>query len=45
MEHVRKGYQASKVKSHIIFYRILNDTIEVIRILHERMEIKNRLNE
>lgn len=45
MEHVRKGYQASKVKSHYIFYRVLNDTIEIIRILHERMDIENRLND
>ena len=45
MEHVRKGYRASKVKSHLIFYRVLNDSIEVIRILHERMEIENRLND
>ncbi len=45
MDHVRKGYRASKVKSHLIFYRVLNDTIEVIRILDERMDIKNRLND
>ncbi len=45
MEHVRKGYRASKVKSHLIFYRVLNETIEVIRILHERMDIENRLND
>lgn len=45
MEHVRKGYRASKVKSHLIFYRIINNTIEVIRILHERMDIENRLND
>jgi toxin ParE1/3/4 len=45
MEHVRKGYRTSKVKSHLIFYRILNDTIEVIRILHERIDIENRLND
>ena len=45
MEHFRKGYRASKVKSHFIFYRIVNDTIEVIRILHERMDIGNRLND
>jgi toxin ParE1/3/4 len=44
MEHVRKGYRASKVKSHLIFYRVLNNTIEVIRILHERMDIENRLS-
>lgn len=45
MEHVRKGYRASKVKSHLIFYRVFNNTIEVIRILHERMDIENRLND
>ncbi len=45
MEHVRKGYRASKVKSHFIFYRVLNDTIEIIRILHERMDLENRLND
>lgn len=45
MEHVRKGYRASKVKSHLIFYRIQNNTVEVIRILHERMDIENRLND
>jgi toxin ParE1/3/4 len=45
MEHIRKGYCASKVKSHLIFYRIINDTIEIVRILHERMDIENRLND
>lgn len=45
MEHVRKGYRAAKVKSHLIFYRVINNTIEVIRILHERMDIDNRLND
>jgi toxin ParE1/3/4 len=45
MEHVRKGYRASKVKSHLIFYRVNTGTVEVIRILHERMDIDNRMNE
>ena len=45
MEHIRKGYRASKVKSHLIFYRVINDTIAVIRILHERMDIENRLSD
>ena len=45
MEHVRKGYRASKVKSHLIFYRVQNNNVEVIRILHERMDIANRLND
>jgi len=44
-EHIRKGYRASKVKSYFIFYRVQNNTIEVIRILHERMNIENRLKD
>lgn len=43
--HIREGYRSSKVKSHIIFYRVLNNELEVIRILHERMDIPNRLND
>lgn len=43
MDHIRKGYFASKVKSHLIFYRINNVMIEIIRILHERMDIDTRL--
>ena len=45
MDHVRKGYHASKVKSHLIFYRVVDETIEIIRILHEKMDIDNRLTE
>ena len=45
MEHVRKGYRASKVKLHLIFYKVSDDMIEIIRILHERMDIENRLND
>ncbi len=36
-----KGKHASK---HIIFYRVLEDkTIEITRILHERMDLANKL--
>jgi len=42
---IRKGYWSSKVKSHVIFYRIYEKELEVIRILHERMDIPNRLEE
>lgn len=43
--HVRNGYYASKVKSHLIFYRIKCDKLEVIRILHERMDIIHQFNQ
>ena len=35
MEHIKRGYRASKVKSHLIFYKLsANNIIEVVRILH-----------
>jgi toxin ParE1/3/4 len=35
-----------KANKHIIFYRRSNDKpIEITRILHERMDLKSRLNE
>ncbi|RUA28520.1 MAG: type II toxin-antitoxin system RelE/ParE family toxin [Bacteroidetes bacterium] len=44
---VRKGYFRSQIKSHFIFYKISikNKEIEIIRILHQRMDIEVRLNE
>ncbi|AMC11384.1 plasmid stabilization protein [Lutibacter profundi] len=44
-EQTRKNYRVTKIKSHLIFYRkIENDIVEVIRILHQRMDIKERLD-
>lgn len=44
--NVRKSYKYSKVKSHLIFFKKdKTNQIEVIRVLHERMDIKNRLVE
>lgn len=45
IDHVRKGYRASKVKFHLIFYKVSDNIIEIIRILHEQMDIENRLND
>jgi toxin ParE1/3/4 len=46
LEHLRKGYRSSKVKSHIIFYKKSeSNVIEIIRILHMRMDIENCLDD
>ena len=47
ISEVRRGYFRSNIKSHSIFYRIKQDqdVIEIIRILHQRMDIKDRLYE
>lgn len=42
---VRKDYFGSTVNSHIIFYKLLaHSEIEIIRILHQRMDLKNKLS-
>lgn len=45
LNHIREGYRATKVKSHFIFYRMTPTSIEIIRILHERMDIERRLSD
>ncbi|WP_396165938.1 type II toxin-antitoxin system RelE/ParE family toxin [Flavobacterium sp.] len=45
-ETIRKDYRYSKVKSHLVFFKkTKNNEIEVVRVLHERMDIKNKLIE
>ena len=39
-EYIRSGYRVSFVKSHIIFYKLVDDQkLEVIRILHQSVNI------
>lgn len=47
VNRIRKNYRCSKVKSHLIFYRLIEkqSEIEIIRVLHQRMDIENRLKE
>ena len=44
---IRKGYFRSRVKSHFIFYRInfKEENIEIIRILHQQMDIESHIND
>ena len=45
-EGIIKELLGFKVNRHIIFYRKSDDkSIEIIRILHERMDLKNRIGE
>ena len=44
VEHIKEGYRVSKVKSHLVFYKFnIDKTIEIVRILHQRMDVKNRM--
>lgn len=43
-EEIYPDLNGKKASKHIIFYRIMEDkSIENTRILHERMELKNKL--
>ena len=43
---IRKNNRYSKVKSHLIFCKQIENTeMEFVRILLERMDIKNRFND
>ena len=45
--HVIEGYFRSQISSHFIFYKIdqKEDKVEIIRVLHQRMDIESRLTE
>ncbi|WP_241299934.1 type II toxin-antitoxin system RelE/ParE family toxin [Burkholderia stabilis] len=40
---VRDGYFRYAVGSHVVFYRETDDAIDVIRVLHQRMDIERHL--
>ncbi len=40
---IRLGYRGYPVGSHLVFYRQTGDRIDIIRILHQSMEIGSRL--
>jgi toxin ParE1/3/4 len=42
-DHIRKGYCKHPARSHIIFYRKAEDAINVVRILHGRMDFERHL--
>jgi len=43
-EGISKQLFGMKVNRHIIFYRILSESsVEITRILHERMDLKKRI--
>ncbi|WP_410005872.1 type II toxin-antitoxin system RelE/ParE family toxin [Aequorivita nionensis] len=43
--HIRKDYFRAKVKSHFIFFKVnkKRNELEIIRILHEMMDIESHL--
>ena len=42
-DDIRKGYRVYHVGRHLIFYRQKSPGIEIIRILHDRMDVETHL--
>jgi toxin ParE1/3/4 len=40
---VRPGYRKVRAGSHIIFFKVINDGIDVVRILHQKMDFNRHL--
>ena len=44
-DDIRPGYYKYHVGRHLIFYRSSPDGVEIIRILHDRMDIETHLDD
>jgi toxin ParE1/3/4 len=42
---IRAGYRSIRVGKHILFYRVTPEGVDVVRILHERMDIPRHFRE
>lgn len=43
LHKLREDYFSVKVNAHFVFYKFSSTELEVIRVLHESMDIPNRL--
>jgi toxin ParE1/3/4 len=43
--HIRTGYRKVSVGSHMLFFRLDGENLEIVRILHQRMDIPTQLDE
>ena len=45
IDYIKKGYRTTLVKSHIIFYKkSRRNIVEIIRVLHQKMDVENRID-
>ncbi|SAK46952.1 plasmid stabilization system protein [Caballeronia catudaia] len=44
-EHVRAGYRRALVGMHVLFVKEAADTIQIVRILHQQMDLPTHLGD
>ena len=42
-DDVRHGYRRFSAGMHVIFFRILDEQVEIVRVLHQRMDFDQHL--
>lgn len=42
-DEVRVGYRSVHFGLHVIFYRVQGQTIDIVRVLHKRMDVERHL--
>jgi toxin ParE1/3/4 len=42
-DHIRTGYRKYSVAAHVLFIRVIAGGVEVVRILHQRMDFERHL--
>lgn len=42
-DHIRRGYRRRGVVRHIVYFRMTDYGIEVLRVLHDRMDAARRV--
>lgn len=40
---LRMGYFSFNIESHVIFYKIPEEYVEIIRVLHQKMDLESNL--
>ena len=43
MDQIKEGYLVTYVKSHMIFFKRNEEIVEIIRILHQKMDVESNL--
>lgn len=42
-DSIREGYRKYPAGSHVLFYRLSGDGIDVVRILHQQMDVERHM--
>ncbi|WP_082243393.1 type II toxin-antitoxin system RelE/ParE family toxin [Xenorhabdus bovienii] len=43
--HIRSGLKGFPIASHIIFFRVVENGITIVRILHQSMDYRRHIDE